>query len=764
MALTAAEQAELNSLNQRAGVQAQTITQQPVQVPQQPSGLTQQESIELQALNERANIQQADQQRIDELFGQLRGTLPSQKLPPQREEIGALSGFVPTPTAGLVAGRVRSRIEQQREQAFGELQQRGFTPEQIDLTLQTQKILDRPKIGRPAGGIAGALTATAIAGRIIPGPFDDAAILAALIATGGAGAGGVTGEAIQTGIEEKRLIGTREALTAFATEAGTELAGRGLVRVGKFALSPFIRKTVPEAAALIDDYAKVGGSFSPTELDKRFTLNIAESFSRGSFGAKQIFQEFEEKQGRAVLAFADNIIESIGEGVARQTPEEIGQIFAEGITKPGGRILNLLDDLFKPLYDQLDELTKATIISETTQISVPSTILDETGKPIEKFITRVIGERIQGTGVSTASLKGFRAKIIAQNQRLVDIAKRTGKELPLVSPAGKAILNDIDNLPKFVGHSDYRAFRTKALKESRKLNRDIDVSESMIKQISSITRKELLDPKTVAGASPQAKRLHANVSNLFSTAQEGLKTTFPETLAKRLLRNPSSVIKEVFPSGNPKAIRLLRKSLVEPISGRPSAEGKILFNQLRQAWLADVVEQATKEGVAKPKVFNNLIRKLGKKSLREMFPDAKSFAGVKKIQSLFEGAGKGPPAGTSLFSRTAQVGGLALMYKSGKEGDFIGFTAGSVLAIGPLAFAKVATNPKGAKFLTSGFKMKPGASGLVPAAVRMIRLLKEINLKERKTILTQKKQQRQAGAALRTPTLEQLRGFGGRGF
>ena len=104
------------------------------------------------------------------------------------------------------------------------------------------------------------------------------------------------------------------------------------------------------------------------------------------------------------------------------------------------------------------------------------------------------------------------------------------------------------------------------------------------------------------------------------------------------------------------------------------------------------------------------------------------------------------------------------MYRSGKEGDFIGFTAGGILAIGPLAFAKLATSQRGVKFLTAGFKIKPGASGLVPNAVRMVRLLEEINRKElrqrNKKALTRRKQRFTESV----PTLRQLRGFGGRGF
>ena len=679
-----------------------------------------------------------DQKRVGQLVEQLGGRLPSTD---------------PIPVAAFPGPE-----EERRRRAFQELTQMGLSPEQIRASSQTQKILGGARTGRTAGGIGGAIVTTAIAGRFIPGPIDDAAIMTALIAAGGAGLGGVSGEAIQTGIEEKRLIGKREALKAFAIEAGTELGGRGLVGAGKkYILSPFIKQTAPEAAALIDDFAKVGGSFSPTELDKRFSLRIGEAFSRGGFGAKEIFQEFEEKQGRAVLAYADSIIDAISEGVARQAPEQIGDVFAKGITRPNGRVFNLLDDLFDPLYSQLDDLTKSSIIKQTAKISVPSTILDETGKPFEKMVTKVIGERIKGTGVSTNSLKAFRKRLIAQNQRLVDIAKRTGKELPLASPAGKQILSDIDNLPEIVGHSDYRAFRTKVLKETRKLNRDVDISESMVKQISGITRKELLDPKSVMGASKKAKILHANISNLYAKAQEGLETTFSEKLAKRLLQNPSRIIKEVFPANSPKSIRLLRQSLIEPISGKPSREGKILWNQLRQQWLADAVSEATKEGVAKPKIFNSQIRKLGK-GFQEMFPEKEMAINVRKVQTLFEMAGKVPPTGASLFSRGAQTYGVVKMYESSKEGDFVGFTLGATLALGPLAFAKLATNPKGIKLLTAGFKMKPGASGLVPNVVRIIRLLKDINYREQKTILRERRLKRHIKGA---PARREARKFGG---
>ncbi len=703
MQLTIEEQQELTELDRLAGGQQ--------------TGLNAAEQQELAELDRLAG-QDATKSTVGDAEGlPEQGKTPAWRIDQLIDQLGGrLPGIDPVPVAAFPGPQ-----EEQRRRAFQELTQIGFSPKQLKMTVQTQNALGQPRIGRTAGGIGGAIAATAIAGRFIPGPIDDAAIMVALIAAGGAGTGGVAGEAAQTGIEEKRLIGMREALKAFAIEAGTELGGRGLVGVGKkYIFSPIIKKIVPEAAALVDDFAKVGGSFSPTELDKRFSLQIGEAFSRGGFGAKQIFQEFEEKQGRAVLAYADGIIDAISEGVARQTPEEIGNLFAEGITRPNGRILNILDDLVSPLYKQVDDLAREGGELGFRQVKGVLRIPRPRGKAGQFIISKELQQLRLAPKVSTASLKTFARKQLATDTRL---------NKQFLSPAGRSKLQKVLGLNDKVSFSDMRLLRSSYLKDVRKLARDVDQSQGIVKQLASITDDAIFDPKAAQGLNPEALRLLRNTNALYKVGKKGIEETFSANLAKRLLRNPSRIVKEVFPNNNPKAIRLLRQSLIEPISGKPSREGKILWNQLRQQWLADAVSDATKEGIAKPKVFDNIIRKMGD-GFPEMFPEKEIAINVKKIQTLFDIAGKTPPTGASLFSRGAQVYGVTKMYQGSKEGDFVGFTIGATMALGPLAFAKLATNPKGVKLLIVGFKMKPGATGLVPNAIRMIRLLREINKKE----------------------------------
>jgi hypothetical protein len=702
-------------------------------------------------------MQPSQQETFVPLFEAMKGKLPSEgPLPPKftGRAAGTTFGFGGTGIGGaprLVNPKFRD--ETARRQAFQSLIDQGLSPEQIDATLKTQNILDRPRVGRTAGGIGGAVAGTAVAGRFIPGPIDDAIILATLASAGGAGVGGVAGEAAQTAIEEKRLIGRREALKAFAVEAGTELAGRGIVRGGKLAFSPFIKKTIPEAASLVDDFAKVGGSFSPTELDSRFSLRVSEAFSRGSFGAKKPFLEFEKKQGKAVLAYADNILESIGEGIARQTPEEIGEVFAQGISRPDGRVFKILDDLIDPLYKQVDELAQSGRQIGFRQVKKGGPAIR--GAKGKFQAARELQPIKLSPTVSTGTLKRFAKKNLATDTRL------NGQFL---SPAGKSKLTSIAEMKDKLSFADMRTLRSSFLRDARKMARDVDQSQGIIKQLAGITDDAIFNPAATQGLSPEALNLLRNTNSLYKSAQQGLKTTFSETLAKRILKNPSSVVKEVFPANNPKAIRLLRESLVKPIAGKPSAKGKALWNQLRQAWLADAVDQATKEGVAKPKVFNRVFNKLGAKGLKEMFPEGDVRGNVKKVQQLFEQAGKSPPTGASLFSRGAQIAGIPLMYNSGKEGDFVGFTAGAALTLGPMAFARLATNPKGIKFLTAGLKLKPGASGAVPNAVRAIKLLREMDKIEDKRRAKLIRAAKAAKTARSMPTVKQQRGFGGRGF
>lgn len=656
--------------------------------------------------------QQRQQQRRNQLdefmFRKMKGRLPS---------------ALPDPQLGF---GILHKEEIERRQAYDYLQQR-YSPEQIKFLAGVHKKLERPPTGRAIGGIVGAIGLPLAVGALIPGPFDEAITIpmamakAARTATPyiGAGLGGGIGEAIQVGLEEKRLLSRGEFLKAFATETAFEFGGRAFVRAGKFAFSPFIKRTIPEAATLVDDFAKVGGVLPPTALDRRFTLSVAEEISRGAFGARQVFEEMGQKTGRAARIYADQLLDLMADGTMRLGTEQLGSEFAEGITRPRGRIFRMLDDLFTPLYKEFDELAKSGQFG-IRQIKGPP-------KPLLRGISgRFIPSKElirirRPPSFSTKSLKIFANKELKIDKRLKGL---------VLSPQGRSKLQKIMGLPENISAGDIRTLRSSFLGDVRKLARDVNKDEALIKRVASLTDDILFDPTAQRGLSNEANQLLRNINSLYRTSREALETTFSQRLAERITRNPASVVKELFPN-NPTAIKNLRIALVEPISGRPSAEGKVLWKQLRTAWFDDAVQKATKEEVVKPHIFENALRPyIRTGALKEMIPDKEGMQQLQTIRDLLTAMSKKPAAGASLFIRGGQVGGLYMMYQGARDGDWLQVTAGGALVSGPYFFAKMAAHPLGSKLMRTGIKLKPGSTSLVPITARLVNLARKLEREE----------------------------------
>lgn len=643
---------------------------------------------ELQKQKAQILLQQQQQQTADaQLIQDLAGQRPSA---PLRPAVAGREAF----RAGTVpfADPPSIRLEElKRRRADLLLQQQGKSPQQIQFMLDVNRRTKPPAFGRTAGGITGALAVPA-AINLIPGfaalPEEIVTIPMALLKTAktiapilGAGIGGGLGEAAQIKIEEDRLLSKEEFLKAFGTEAAFEAGGRAFVRGGKFAFSPFIKQSVPEAAAVIQEYSKAGGVLTPVQMDRRFSLSVAEEIAKGGFGGKQVFQDLAEKSGRTAVIYSDTLLDRMAGGVARLGPEQLGREFAEGITRPNGQVFRMLDDLFDPLYTQIDTLSR-------------------------------------GATVPTNDIVQFAKRQVATDDRLKGL---------FLSPTGRSKFQSAASLPDTLSFSDMRKLRSSFMRDTRKLARDVDQSEGLIKQLSKITNDVVRSPKAASGLTPEARRLWENTSRLYDTAQRGLKETFPEQLAKRLVKNPSSVTKELFPQNNPTAIRNLRKALVEPISGRPSAEGQAFWIQLRTSWFADAVEGATRGDVVKPNIFESALRRMGKPAINEMIPDAVGKKQLQTIRNLLKAMSRKPEGGASLFIRGGQVGGLFMLYNGTKEGDFLQVGAGGALVAGPRFFAKMAAHPLGSRLMASGIKLKPGATSLVPITARLINLARKID-------------------------------------
>ncbi len=746
MPLTATEEQEF-----------QTLLAEEQQLSQQ-QGLSDEEEQEFQALESEENV--LGQEREEELFDILARRGPKRPVRiPSPGEFGEIAG----PSIGLERGRLQTQ-QQEQEEARRELVGLGKTPEQIDFVLNVGKKVDAPRTGKAIGGIVGAIAAPLAIGQLIPGPIDEAITIPLAIAKAvrgvspivGAGLFGTAGEAAQVGLEEKRIAGTSELLKAFGTEAAFEAGGGAVTRAFKLAFSPAVKRVIPESARLADDFVKFGGVFPPTTLDKRLSLSIAEEIARGSFGAREVFEELTAKNLSAGLVYADSFLDEMAAGFARIGPTELGKEFAEGITKPRGRVFKILDDLFDPLYKHLDDLTAVKTTRQFGDVTVPSTILDETGKPLTRQARRVVGEATTGrlspgfkeleqfvepVTVSTRPLKRFVIKQLKENRALL---KRGKKGAVLLTEEAEREFNKFLNLKDDFTFGQMRKFRSKILRDVRKLHRDVGQDEALVKQIEQLTFNALTDPASVKNAPKEVQLLHRNLANLYRVSREGLEETFSEKLAERLSKNPTNVVKELFPQKNPTAIKALRESLIEPISGKRSKEGTRLWNQLRTAFFADALEKSTKEtaegSIVLPNTFEGIIRKMGKEAIDEMLPDATGKRQLRNMRDLMQALGRKKTGGASLFVRGGQVGGLVLLYNGVREGDFLQAAAGGALVMGPRSFAKLAAHPLGSKLITSGIKLKPGSTTLAATTARIVNLLNTIDRQEAQQKAARRKQ------------------------
>jgi hypothetical protein len=573
-------------------------------------------------------------------------------------------------------------------------------------------------IGQNIGGIAGSIALT----KAIPGPVDDAVLLGRLLYTPlkaaiGAGIGGAMGKAAQVDITENRRPNWRELLGAGLEEAAYEAGGRYAVLGGKSLLQPIVKKPVSEAMQLIQRYGEEAIRLPPDALDKRLSVRLSAAISKGSFGATDVWEGLEESGQKGIKSIAYTLRDEMLKGAENLPPEKVAQIFAKGITEPDGIVLKQLDDLFEPLYKQVDELTQARTINITKPI------LSNTGEITGQ---KIVGRQVLGARVSTKPLKDLVKGELAINERIMKIGAQKG---PYLTPEGLRMSDEILGLGDEISFGDMRKLRSKWLERSRDLARDSGVSSAYAKRIAGAANEIILDPKYAKGLTPEARRLVENTNRLYKETMTVMGEDFPERLAKSMLDKPASAISRLVPNRDPEYLKTLRATLTEPISGKKSLEGERLWNQIRSAWFEDVIDKSTKEGGFSKVAYYNAMNKMGDDALNVMYNPAERQA-MNDVYEYSKLLHRTSAMGTPLFTKGIQIGGAVTMYQGAKEGNTVMFLAGGFLAIGPVAYAKLAVNPKTAKLLIAGIRLKPGSSELIPATIRIINALRKIDMDE----------------------------------
>ena len=325
------------------------------------------------------------------------------------------------------------------------------------------------------------------------------------------------------------------------------------------------------------------------------------------------------------------------------------------------------------------------------------------------------------------------------------------------------------DLSELIRHGDMFDLRSSLMGDVRKLSRDADKAEGIVKKLAGLADDAMFSPDSVKNLSEEAQRLVRNTNAIYRSGKTVFETTFSYKIAKRLAAKPETAAKLLY-TKDYKKIHNLKLALKQTAKGTVHPEGVRVWNSLRQQFLADIIEKSTTGTELNLKLsatkFDRLIRGLGKKSTAEIFEPGE-ITRISKVTKLLDATQTRARLGegAALFSKSLQIGGVTMAYFAGREGDMIGVTAGGTLAISPIAFALLAVHPRWSKVLIAGFKPRMSRPAIGAFAARLTRALRDIRKSEAKM---DEARARKLTMMLRpkpkAPSLKEQRGFGGRGF
>lgn len=697
-----------------------------------------------------------------QLIDQLRGSLP---LSQQQR-------------TGLPISPETQLVNPSKEKAFEQLIQSGINKEQIQAVLDIQKRVQpgiigqiKQNIGEDVGGLAGGIAGAKLALTLgQAGPqvaLAEEFITVPLFAAAGAFLAGGAGKTIQQAVDPLATPSISDFLRS-GTRQGLFEAGGRLVSAGT-RLLPIFKKPLKESQDVAEMFAKQGGFFTPRQREARSLIRASEELSRGSFGGGAIFEGFDKDMQARALNAGKEIIDTIARDAVKD-PDMLGNELVElfgragqkGIPEKGLR-QTLLDDFFEPLYKEVGRL------SPNTQLST---------LPIKTFIEKKLKQDIAQGGALLTREGRSKAKFILNNLK----TQRT--------------LNQMVDL------------RSSYLKDARKFAVGADKSEVFFKDLAAVADQALFDPTTVAGMTPEGKKLLRNINAVYGPARELYDDQFIKSVISQLVTSPSKVSRVVYKDFDFQRLKNIRDLLISPVpttSGvgqtskniqkelrvlrqtlptikggegatrlisKNAAQGRALWRQLNANWFSEQLKNAFNPttGILDVTKLNKAIEKIPPKTFRIMFPGT-SGKGVKDIQKLFNVLTPAKKGFVSMFGKTIELGGItaaggaagaALTMQAGSGIAIVGAGGSLAISITPTAFARLATNPKATKALTLGLTAKRGSVKVSPIAARLINLLNDDARKEQLAILNERRRKRRPETIGVQP--RQLRGFGGRGF
>lgn len=605
----------------------------------------------------------------------------------------------------------------------------------------------KEEIPQMMGETAGSWTGVKIGSKF--GPWG-----AFIGAVAGAGIGAMGGKGYQQLYRmdkgEPMTLGQiyREQGIAAAEGSISEVIGEGITRgAGKIA-KPLLNKVIPGAPGLsgiltdagkrmptdeLTPYAqkilkKKGTFLTAAQLTESKGMDFVESATESTiFGGNRLFQIKKVLNPQAYRQVAQELSDTFWSfAEKRLSPKEMGQAFIDAVT--GAR--NTQSRLTRIAYGQVDELMKGMGKTITKTDVIPSSILDDIGKPFTKEVTSYCDAALDLRHIKKKAAK--MAEIAGQSN--LGSAKYT-----------KRIATAVSEWPDYTdSFMDAHRLRSDLLEEVRllelaeniklpKVHRNVDILAALTDQTMARAAKE---------HSPEAYIAWRAANKLTKEGKGILNNEVVNGAVKLAYRNPEKVAPSIFKPNGTKTLLAVKKAVDDNT-----------YRALLASKLDNLMTSSSRDEILLGKTFKKKLLDLGSDMHKVMFDDPKHFQDVLDIANLGEILQSPTGGGGGMIAQLTQAGAIIDLTVGLPTGQGIKKGSGVIL-IGPALLGRILSTPTGAKWLSTGFKLNNAKYwAKVPPVV--VRILREAN--QAGPIKSNDEQ-------VSTVKPRQLQGFGGRGY
>lgn len=502
-------------------------------------------------------------------------------------------------------------------------------------------------------------------------------------AMAGAGVGAGTGELAAMGVEA--LTGAppsledvrRRSAEAFATGAGSELAGQAITGAAGKALRPMANKltTVGKEAIL-----KYGHQFTPAQVVDSRGATIAENIAKGSLFGGGKYHEFLEGQQKFFDQERQRLIDAYG---GFNSPERVGQA-VQAARKAG---LERFQGQAAEKYAKVAELAGDAQIPMEDLGRFASQELEKRGA--------LPGEVSGNTGMRL--LKQVGAASAPKKPPVLETSMGSTEDLPPAlhkALVDAGVIPEGGDLPPTLTYQQAHFFRSELQGLIRNANKTTGTDDRLVGVAKQLSKR--LDASIDASLPPEAQAAYREANQFYREGQQQYNSKFLREVAKA---NPEAVVDKIVKDGDVTNIRAVRDA-VDPVA----------WKKIQGLTVERLLTDRTGQPAAGKDVVKGL-SDLTKPTLRELFPGAEDaevqqYARIlEQIQGRREGTGK-------MWVQLTQASAVAALAGGGK----VRTAAMATLAV-PKAISTLFTSELGRKWLTTGFSAPPGSAAFTRASV-----------------------------------------------